>query len=45
VSALVVGGDGLAVEVAHGVAAVLAQDGVRAILLGHPVDHHQDYRL
>lgn len=28
------GGDGRAAEVAHGVAAVLAQDGVGAVLLG-----------
>jgi hypothetical protein len=39
------GRDGPPSEVAHGVAAVLAQDGVRAILLGHPVDHHQDQRM
>jgi hypothetical protein len=24
---------------------VLAQDGVRAVLLGHPVDHHQDQSM
>src|SRR5215204_583565 len=37
-----VAGNGPPSEVAHGVAAVLMQDGVRPLLLGHPVDHHQD---
>jgi hypothetical protein len=34
--------DGPAPEVTHVVAAVLVQEGVGAVLLGHAVDHHQN---